>query len=131
MTHRSRRFGGARACVRAVLGTVALAAAAISSVAVPASALPAHREARGTLAFTSEVAPSQETYVRRSWELPHIPNNTGTPRAYRPKGSMLREGERPEATGDYVAWSPDGAPAGDEPPDHSPHPGARKEIAHG
>jgi NADH:ubiquinone oxidoreductase subunit len=31
---------------------------------------------------------------------------TGTARAYRPKGSMLAEGRRPPATGDYKAWTP-------------------------
>ncbi len=60
-----------------------------------------------------------------------MPNNTGTPRAYRPKGSILREGERPEATGDYVPWTPDGAPSRTEPADHSPHPGLPKNLAHG
>jgi NADH:ubiquinone oxidoreductase subunit len=45
-------------------------------------------------------------YVPREWEKPHVPNMTGTPRAYRPKGSMLGAGERPSATGDYKAWSP-------------------------
>src|SRR5919206_292318 len=47
---------------------------------------------RGWLAFTSEVAPSAEHYVR---------------------------------------WSPDGATSRAEPEEHSPHPGARKKIAHG
>jgi NADH:ubiquinone oxidoreductase subunit len=86
---------------------------------------------RGWLAFTSEVAPSEEHYVPRAWELPHVPNLTGTPYAYRPSGSMMREGERPEATGDYVPWSPDGAPARREPEEHSPHPGAHRDVAHG
>ena len=86
---------------------------------------------RGWLAFTAEVPPSQETYDPRPWEMPHVPNNTGTPQAYRPKGSILREGERPEATGDYVPWTPDGSPAPAEPPDHSPHPGLPKHLAHG
>jgi NADH:ubiquinone oxidoreductase subunit len=86
---------------------------------------------RGWLAFTAEVAPSRETYERRPWELPHVPNNTGTPQAYRPKGSILREGERPEATGDYVPWSPDGTPARSETDEHSPHPGLPKNLAHG
>jgi hypothetical protein len=60
-----------------------------------------------------------------------VPNTTGTPHAYRPRGYLLREGERPEATGDYVPWAPDGAPARTEPEEHSPHPGARRETAHG
>ena len=86
---------------------------------------------RGWLAFTVDVPPSEESYTPRPWELPHRPNMTGTPYAYRPAGSMLREdGRRPEATGDYVPWSPDGS-AHEEPDDHSPHPGARRNVAHG
>ena len=41
-----------------------------------------------------------------SWVLPHRPNQTGTPNAYRPPGSPLASGARPAATGDYDAWSP-------------------------
>jgi NADH:ubiquinone oxidoreductase subunit len=86
---------------------------------------------RGWLAFTAEVPPSQESYQPRPWQLPHLPNRTGTPLAYRPQGSILREGERPEATGDYVPWIPDGAPARTEPSEHSPHPGLPKRFAQG
>ena len=43
----------------------------------------------------------------QSWEKDHLPNMTGTLAAWRPKGSILREGERPAATGDYEAWTPD------------------------
>lgn len=50
--------------------------------------------------------PSQEAYVARAWELPHRENLTGSPEAYRPRGSTLSTGERPAATGDYVAWTP-------------------------
>jgi NADH:ubiquinone oxidoreductase subunit len=31
---------------------------------------------------------------------------TGTPLAYRPPGSLLAEGKRPKATGDYEPWRP-------------------------
>ena len=34
-------------------------------------------------------------------------NQTGTPEAYRPPGSILGRGVRPKATGDYKAWRPD------------------------
>ena len=37
----------------------------------------------------------------------YVPNLSGTPFAWRPKGSILRPGERPRATGDYQAWRPD------------------------
>ena len=35
------------------------------------------------------------------------PNLTGTPRAYRPSGSLERGGRRAAASGDYQAWTPD------------------------
>jgi NADH:ubiquinone oxidoreductase subunit len=43
----------------------------------------------------------------RPWQKPHLPNLTGTPYAYRPKGHELRGGQRPHATGDYEPWIPD------------------------
>lgn len=44
--------------------------------------------------------------ARRSWQLPHQPNLTGTPGAYRPRGHDYRGGHRPHATGDYESWTP-------------------------
>jgi NADH:ubiquinone oxidoreductase subunit len=41
------------------------------------------------------------------WEKDHLPNLTGTLEAWRPTGSISRTGERPRATGDYQAWTPD------------------------
>jgi NADH:ubiquinone oxidoreductase subunit len=87
---------------------------------------------RGWLAFTVETPPTEERYQPHAWELPNLPNMTGTAFAYRPRGSMLREdSDRPEATGDYEPWSPDGAPIRREPEGHSPHPGAHRDVAHG
>lgn len=43
----------------------------------------------------------------RPWQKPHLPNLTGTPFAYRPKGHELRGGKRPHSTGDYEPWTPD------------------------
>jgi NADH:ubiquinone oxidoreductase subunit len=63
---------------------------------------------RGWLTHTYAVPPSQQRYKPREWEKSFKPNLTGTPGAYRPQGSTLAAGERPPATGDYVAWSPDG-----------------------
>jgi NADH:ubiquinone oxidoreductase subunit len=37
------------------------------------------------------------------------PNLTGTPAAYRPAGALERGGQRAAASGDYEAWTPDGA----------------------
>jgi NADH:ubiquinone oxidoreductase subunit len=50
--------------------------------------------------------PDEATYRPREWQKPHLPNFTGTARAYRPKGSVLSLGRRPSATGDYQAWTP-------------------------
>ena len=61
---------------------------------------------KGWLQHTVDVAPSEERYVPREWQKPHQQNWTGTPLAYRPKGSILAEGERPAATGDYEPWTP-------------------------
>ena len=60
----------------------------------------------GWLHHTVDVPPSQEKYTPREWQRPHQPNLTGTPFAYRPTGSVLREGVRQPATGDYDAWTP-------------------------
>lgn len=60
----------------------------------------------GWLHHTVDVPPTDEKYVAREWEMPHLPNMTGTHAAYRPAGSTLRDGVRPPATGDYQAWKP-------------------------
>lgn len=60
----------------------------------------------GWLHHTVDVPPTQEDYKPREWQKPHRPNHTGTPKAYRPAGSTLASGRRPQATGDYQAWSP-------------------------
>lgn len=56
---------------------------------------------------TVDVTPDEENYVAREWQKPPKPNLTGTPGAYRPQGSILALGQRPKATGDYKAWSPE------------------------
>ena len=60
----------------------------------------------GWLHHTSDVPPTQESYQPKEWEMPHLPNMTGTPDAWRPQGSMLKSGARPPATGDYQPWTP-------------------------
>jgi NADH:ubiquinone oxidoreductase subunit len=37
------------------------------------------------------------------WQKDHLPNLSGTPYAYHPKGAF---GKRASATGDYKAWTP-------------------------
>jgi NADH:ubiquinone oxidoreductase subunit len=60
----------------------------------------------GWLHHTFAEPPTERPLLRRSWELPHQPNLTGTVAAYRPSGSLAGTGTRPSATGDYEAWTP-------------------------
>ena len=60
----------------------------------------------GWLRHTVDIPPSAEAYTPRAWEREHVPNLTGTPYAYRPKGSILTPERRPEVTGDYEPWKP-------------------------
>lgn len=61
----------------------------------------------GWMHYRTELPPTEERYVPRSWEKAHLRNLTGTAAAYRPDGSLLSKGERPRVTGDYDAWSPE------------------------
>jgi len=60
----------------------------------------------GWMHHRTDIPPTEDTYQPREWEKPHQPNLTGTPAAYRPKGSLLRPEQRPEVTGDYEPWTP-------------------------
>jgi NADH:ubiquinone oxidoreductase subunit len=76
---------------------------------------------RGWLAHTHDIPPTEQGWVTREWEKPYVPNSTGSPGAYKPQGSTRAAGERPAATGDYVAWSPDGwTPSGHDADGKSP-----------
>ena len=48
-----------------------------------------------------------EARSRYAWERDHQPNMTGTPQAYRPRGSILRGGHRAPAAADYEPWTPE------------------------
>lgn len=61
----------------------------------------------GWLRYIIDEPPSSVPLPTRSWLKPHLPNMSGTPLAYRPKGSIARGGERARATGDYQAWKPE------------------------
>lgn len=61
----------------------------------------------GWMHHRTDVVPTKDNYVAKSWEKPHEANLTGTAAAYRPDGSLLNKGERPRVTGDYDAWSPE------------------------
>lgn len=60
----------------------------------------------GWLHHTLDEPPTVRPLKRQPWEKSHEPNLTGTPRAYRPKGSLARGGVRQASTADYQAWSP-------------------------
>ena len=61
----------------------------------------------GWLHHTVDAPPTQGAAKAWPWEKPHRPNLTGTPLAWRPPGSVLAEGVRPPATGDYKPWTPE------------------------
>lgn len=61
----------------------------------------------GWMHHTVDEPPTIAPLKRQTWELPHVPNMTGTVRAYRPKGSLARGGVRAKATSDYEAWKPE------------------------
>lgn len=54
-----------------------------------------------------DTPPSKEDYKAHSWERPHIENLTGSIDAYRPKGSIANDSDRPHVSGDYDAWTPE------------------------
>lgn len=58
------------------------------------------------LHHTMDTPPSGSA-PRRPWLLKHLPNQTGTPAAYRPRGHEFRGGVRAKATGDYEPWQPE------------------------
>jgi len=70
-----------------------------------ASRVPA--EWHGWLHGTHDGVPESYLPPARVWEVDYTPNETGTPRAYRPQGALEKGGVRARATGDYEAWSPD------------------------
>ncbi|RZJ17162.1 MAG: NADH:ubiquinone oxidoreductase subunit NDUFA12 [Brevundimonas sp.] len=70
-----------------------------------ASKVPA--EWHGWLRYTLDEPPTVAPLRRRAWEKDHLPNLSGTPMAWRPSGSLANEGQRPAATGDYQAWTPE------------------------
>lgn len=63
------------------------------------------------LHHTIETPPTPEELEKSYfWEKPHLPNLTGTPYAYYPKGHFLRGGIRPQTVGDYISWTPENLP---------------------
>jgi NADH:ubiquinone oxidoreductase subunit len=69
---------------------------------VEASAIPAAWH--GWMHYRQDQPPAQ--YTPREWEKPHEPNLTGTARAYRPPGSILKAKPQTPGDSDYESWSP-------------------------
>lgn len=62
---------------------------------------------QGWLTHTLAASPAEAPRTPRPWEKPHRANPTGTAEALRPPGALLGARERPRATGDYEAWTPE------------------------
>jgi len=62
-------------------------------------------EWHGWLHHTYQLPPTEAPLPRKAWEIPYVPNLTGTRLAYHPPGSLLAP-ER-SARSDYDAWAPE------------------------
>ena len=71
---------------------------------VEASKVPA--DWHGWLHHTQQDMPPKGGYEKHEWQEAHLPNLTGTKHAYRPKGHILKGGQRAKASGDYEPWTP-------------------------
>ena len=52
---------------------------------------------------TSDAPPSEKPLVNKPWQQPHMPNLTGTDRAYRPPGQRHKDQAMPPP---YQPWRP-------------------------
>ena len=65
-----------------------------------------HPAGTGRMHRRTDIPPTEDSYRPKQWEKPHLPNLTGTPAVYRPRGSILTAEKRQEVTGDYEPWVP-------------------------
>ncbi|RZO69131.1 MAG: NADH:ubiquinone oxidoreductase subunit NDUFA12 [Parvularculaceae bacterium] len=63
----------------------------------------------GWLHHTFDTPPTDAPLERQTWEKDHLPNMTGTPLAYHPKGSLAQAGAGKDIDLGYEAWSPEDA----------------------
>ncbi len=61
----------------------------------------------GWLHHTFDTPPTESPFKTKDWEQDHLPNMTGTPLAYHPKGSLELSGKGASAPKDYDAWDPE------------------------
>ena len=66
-------------------------------------------EWHGWLHHIYDEPPSESPLPVKKFEKPYLPNMTGTPLAYRPKGSLARAGEDVNVDDTYEAWRPENA----------------------
>jgi NADH:ubiquinone oxidoreductase subunit len=59
----------------------------------------------GWLHRTFDQPPTERPLVHKAWEKAHLPNLTGTDKAYAPAGSLRRADPAPRT--DYEAWKPE------------------------
>jgi len=59
----------------------------------------------GWLHSTYDEPPTKAPLAHKPWEKPHQKNQTGTPAAYAPAGSIRRD--KPVERRDYEAWQPE------------------------
>ena len=60
----------------------------------------------GWLHHTESSPPPEGGYDKHEWQQEHQPNVTGTVKAHRPQGHLLKGGKRSSSSGDYEPWSP-------------------------
>lgn len=65
-------------------------------------------EWHGWLHHQTDIFPDKDekNQYRQDWQKPHMPNLTGTDRAYVPSGHSSTGKARDAASGDYQAWTP-------------------------
>lgn len=80
----------------------------------------------GWLHHQSDELPTQQNRVRFDWQLPHLPNQTGTPEAYHPPGSIIGRNQRPATQDSYEAWKPESGNQKPESGNLKPELGNRK-----
>ncbi|MEM9233323.1 MAG: NADH:ubiquinone oxidoreductase subunit NDUFA12 [Pseudomonadota bacterium] len=66
-------------------------------------------EWHGWLHHTIVEPPTDSPLPQKKFEKPYLPNMTGTPLAYRPKGSLARASDEGKVDDTYEAWSPENA----------------------
>ena len=69
------------------------------------SKVPAHWHT--WLHYTTDTVPDEARATRYRWQLPHLPNLTGTKHRYLPQGHLQSKATRAASTADYQPWNPE------------------------